>query len=80
MAADMVSRLCMREITEATVKARGEEFLRDKFGLAAAARVAGGGGGSGDVHVAQPVLGHSHAAETGVRDQTLRRSRCGPLK
>ncbi|CAK0845178.1 unnamed protein product, partial [Prorocentrum cordatum] len=37
MATDMVSRLCMREITEATVKARGEELLRDKFGLAAAA-------------------------------------------
>ncbi|CAK0882183.1 unnamed protein product, partial [Prorocentrum cordatum] len=31
VAADMVSRLCMREITEATVKARGEEFLRDMF-------------------------------------------------
>ncbi|CAK0814516.1 unnamed protein product [Prorocentrum cordatum] len=54
MAADMVSKLCTREITEATVKARGEELLRDKFGVAEAVamlrlqptrRPRGGGGG-----------------------------------
>ena len=37
MAADMVSKLCLGEITEATVEVQGEEYLRNKFSLAAAA-------------------------------------------